>query len=447
MIDGLSATAVSLASPPDVETIRPNIIYIMVDSLRADHVSAYGYERETTPNLDAVVADQGVVFTEATVVAPWTYPSNAAMLTSRMPSDIGVDWPDNDTRIPESEMMLAEFLQEAGYYTAGFTGPFYAEGRFGFDQGFDVYMKPAGENRANDINDLAMGWLSATWTAGLSGTQPLFLYLYYYDPHSWYDPPPPYDTMYDSTYTGTLTAEVYGHGKIVVTGQYTPTQRDIEHLLALYDGEITYWDFRLGEMFDYLDSIDLLEESIILVTSDHGQMFGEHGKWLHRNSLYEEVLRVPFLLRYRDLITPGQVITTPVQTLDVTPTLLDLAGLPVPDTMQGMSLLPLAQGAVMTESRPIYSEIEKITDPEHIVYWIAPHTEMYSVKQDGWKYIHTLGLGERDELFQVEPLSIYERENQIDNEPALAEALYQELVGRFSLPTEFLYLPVVETTD
>jgi len=115
------------------------------------------------------------------------------------------------------------------------------------------------------------------------------LYLYYFDPHVWYNPPAPYDTLYDATYTGTLTADVYQDSRPVVEGNLILTPRDIEHLIALYDGSITYWDTHFGEMMAFLDSMGLLANSIVILTSDHGEMFGEHGLWAHRGSLYEEI--------------------------------------------------------------------------------------------------------------------------------------------------------------
>ena len=200
--------------------------------------------------------------------------------------------------------------------------------QFGYDQGFDVYTHTEGDNRNTAVP--SMSW--PNWLAGNENTldessKPLFLFLYYYDPHSWYDPPPPFDTLYDPSYTGFLTPEIFGHGHDVVSGKITLNERDLEYLIALYDGEIAYWDQQFGLMLDDLESRGLLENSLIVLTSDHGQMFGEHGKWVHRNSLYEEVLRVPLLFRQSGVLPQGQVFDMPVDHLDVTPTLLQLAGI------------------------------------------------------------------------------------------------------------------------
>ncbi|MCL4262553.1 MAG: sulfatase [Anaerolineae bacterium] len=425
----------------------PHIIFITVDATRADHISAYGYGRATTPNVDALLAEQGALFTQATTPSSWTFPSNAGTLTGRMPSTMGVNWTDDNARIPDSEIMLAEYLQNIGYHTAGFISAHYARGQFGFDQGFNVYQELVGNGAtttdAAEINALATNWLQTEWLPVISGTQPLFLYLYYYDPHTWYNPPPPYDTLYDATYTGTLTAEIYRDGQDVVTGVITPTARDIVHLQALYDGEITYWDNEFGTMMAYLESLSLLDNSIIILTSDHGQMFGEHGKWVHHNSVYEEVLRVPLIIRYTGVISPGTVITTPVTTIDVTPTVLDWLGIPLPGNMQGISLALLIQGEVRSGVRSIYSETDGTTDVSAPDYWIAPRHDLRAVRYDNWKYIHQVVFQGEDELYEMQTGSQYEVNNVIDDEPDTAVTFQQMLIDYFDLPTNYLFLPAI----
>ncbi len=425
---------------------NPNIIFVVVDAMRADHLSSYGYQRNTSPNVDVKVADQGVLFADVTAASSWTNPSNGATLTSHSPSSIDIDWAELEDRLPEEEMLLAEYLHNAGYRTAGFVSNWWLRARYGYDQGFDHYEHTTGEERerAYVINELAQKWLEDNLASVESSGQPLFLYLYYMDPHTLYDPPAPYDTLYDSAYTGTMTAELFGHGHAVVSGDIVPTERDIEYLLALYDGEIAYWDFQFAKMLTYLGDHGLLDDSIIIITSDHGDMFGEHGKWTHGNSLYEEVLRVPLLIRYPGTLAAGQVVDTPAHMMDITPTLLALLGIPVPDHMDGQSLLPVMQGAPLTESRPIFSEMAGETDTDGPIYWLAPHTNLYSVKQDGWKLIHAERDAQADKLYTVQPSSLYENENLTVQEPERADQLFQELRGRFGIPVEFLYLPMLE---
>lgn len=434
------ATTASAASSKAL----PHIVLIVVDALRADHVSAYGYGRTTTPNLDSLVADRGVLFQSATAPSAWTLPSNAALLTGRSPFKMGVVWSDPQSVVPAQEKMLAEHLDDAGYYTAGFVSAHYVRNRLGFGQGFDIYREQVGNTdhstRADQVNAMAMDWLGANW-ATISGTKPLFLFLYYFDPHTWYDPPPPYDTLYDPAYTGTMTTSVYRDGESVVSGAIVPTERDVQHLQALYDGEVAYWDVYLGEMLTYLETMHLLDNSIVIVTSDHGEMFGEHGQWTHRNSLYEQVLRVPLVVRATGIVSPGLVVSSPVQITDIVPTLLDWLGRPIPSNLQGMSLRQLAQGQPATGTRDILSEMDAITDPGVPGYWLAPRHESRSIRRGDWKYIHHVGQKSADELYRLQSPTYYETDNLMPTEPQIAADLFQALVDWFHIPTQFVYLP------
>jgi arylsulfatase A-like enzyme len=434
------------AAEPAAAAAMPNVIFIVVDALRADHVSSYGYERPTTPNLDALMAE-GVRFEQTITASSWTFPSNGAMLTGRMPSRLNVDWTDERSSIPEGETLLAEHLHNAGYNTAGFVNNFYLTADFGFSQGFDVYETLRESEKAEDLNTLAMEWLELHVAGGKSQVagqvQPLFLFLYYYDPHTWYDPPPPYDTLYDNAYTGLLKPDVYQHGQPVVGGEITPSPRDVEHLLALYDGEITYWDHYFGQMMNYLDGLGLLDNSIIIVTSDHGQMFGEHNKWVHRNSLYEEVLRVPMMLRYDGVIAAGHVAPEPVSTIDLTPTILDLVGLPVPEGLDGISLRYQAQGQPSDLNRAVYAEMESEPDLDSFGHWIAPPTDLRSVRQGDWKYIHRVGYEAGGELYELQSESLYEQEDVLAEQPEMVESLLERLREHFRLPEFFSFLTII----
>lgn len=421
---------------------QPNIIFVIFDALRADHVSAYGYPRLTTPTVDSRLADRGVLFSEATAISSWTKISNASMLTSMLPMEVFADWEQTNDPILNSQTLLAEYLQDAGYHTAGFIDSWFMRAQFGFAQGFDTYEIVGVDG--DSINNLAMTWLDEHGYQSGNSDDPLFLFLYYYDPHSEFVPPPPFDTMFDPDYTGPITGEVFGHGKGVVSGELVLSERDLEHIIALYDGDIAYSDHFLNIMLDDLEERGLLENSLIVFSSDHGEMFGEHDKWIHRNSLYEEVLRVPLILRYDGMLPEGTVLTTPVDHLDVTPTILDLAGIPIPPHMQGRSLVPLMTGAQSSlPQRPIYALMAGENDPDSDAYWIAPRVNLYSVKEEGFKMIHTQQSSE-DELFALEVESLYERENVADAEAERAAAMWDDLREKFSLPTEFLFLPIVD---
>ncbi len=412
----------------------PNIIVILVDTLRADHTTPYGYARPTTPNLDAWIASQGVRFEDAASTIGWTYPSNAAMATGLRPSTLGIYWESTDVVVvPEEAKTLAEYLKEDGYYTAGFVATILNENR-GFAQGYDVYECGFSEGRwdntpAAAVNERAFEWLDS-WLPGNTEQQPLFLFLYYFDPHTWYEAPAPYDTMYDSTYTGTLTADVFQHGKEVIAGEITPSERDVEHLQAMYDQGIAYWDANLGEMMTYLQEKQVLDNALIVFSSDHAEMFGEHDKWVHRTSLYEEVLRVPLLMRYTGVISPGTVITNPVQNMDLMPTVLDWAGITVPAGLDAISLRGMIEDGVVTPDRELFSEQNGVS-AEHTAAWVAPRSDIRAVRKGDWKLIHTGNDYAADELYQLLPTSPYETENLIATEPERALELRQSLAQTF----------------
>ena len=424
---------------------KPNIILIVVDTLRADHVSAYGYARETTPNLDSWLAQEGALFTNASTSIAWTYPANAGMLTGKQPANFGVvwsQWQNLQNKLPTNETLLAEYLQAEGYATAGFNSAYFVSERFGFARGFDVYEDHLGriENKtwANVINAEAQDWITNEWDSN----KPMFLFLYYFDPHAWYNPPAPYDTLYDPTYTGTLTAAVYQNGRPVHEGTIIPTARDIEHIIALYDGSISYWDAHFGEMMTFLEQNNVLDNSIVIVTSDHGEMFGEHGEWAHHNSVYEEVIRVPFLVRYDGVVAKDVVFDAPISTIDVTPTILDFLGLPVPDS-DGVSLASGLRGeTTFPQDRPIYSEADAIIDIRIPPSWHAPRHELRAVQQSGWKYIY----GFKDttqELYQLNPNSLYEDTNLYGTQPDQVDTMHTQLDEMFFIPSDYQYTPFI----
>jgi arylsulfatase A-like enzyme len=255
---------------------------------------------------------------------------------------------------------------------------------------------------------------------------------------------PPFDTLYDSTYTGGLTPEVYQHGQKVVSGEIVPSPRDVEHLLALYDGEITYWDQQLYYLLARLSAEGLLNNALVVVTSDHGQMFGEHGKWLHRNSLYEEVLRVPLFLHYPGVVPANKVIDTPVFTADLMPTILDLVGLPVPGGLDGVSLKPLLLGSGESlADRPIYAEMEGEPSPVSPGHWIAPLHDLRSVKENGWKYVFEVNHPEGNALLKIQSQSVYEGFNLIAEYPQKSVGLHAKVFDWFRMPTDFNFIPSV----
>ena len=297
--------------------VPPNIILITLDTTRADRMGFLGSKRGLTPNLDAL-ARQSVVFTHAFAQAPLTTASHATILTGTYPvfhrvNDFGMPLP---AKIPD----IAELFHEHGYKTAAFVSSIVLDPKAGlapgFDRGFEHYdagfgVRRAGKSRYEQIERRAEKTVSrATAWIRANTKGPFFLWMHLYDPHDPYEPPEPYATKYAK---------------------------------EPYDGEIAYVDHELGELFYTLRASGLMNTTVIAVLADHGESLGQHGEKTHGVFLYDETVHVPFVLKFALSTRAGKRIGTRVQLVDVAPTLLDVASLPIPEMMQGHSLLTIIQ--------------------------------------------------------------------------------------------------------
>jgi len=277
-----------------------NVILISIDSLRADHVGAYGYPKPTTPFIDSL-ARSGTVFERAYSTTSWTLPSHVAMLSGL--DNRAHQVLDDGTHIPAGVEMLAESLKRHGIYTAGFFSGPYLDPAFGFARGFDEYVNcsstpgsPTGiETHLHsyfDVTNPALLRELGKWAASGRPKQRNFLFVHMWDVHYNYEPPPEYLRIFEESYDGTMRGEVWDNHR------FAPGMdpRDLQHLLALYDGEIRYTDDTIRKIFDALRANGLLEKTAVIVTADHGDEFLEHGGKGHHSTLYEEVLRVPLIL-------------------------------------------------------------------------------------------------------------------------------------------------------
>jgi arylsulfatase A-like enzyme len=364
----LAACAASEAPPR-------NLLLIVADTLRADHVGHQGYPRDTSPRLDAL-AESGAVFLRHYSHSSRTEPSVASLLTGLHPRSHGVlnplDSYDAKGTLQASQTTLAELLAERGFTTAGFVTNPNISRRFGFAQGFATYDLIA-SMRGDELNASALRWLDAA-------DEPFFLYLHYVEPHSDYDPPVENrylfaDPLYDGPADG--SAEQI---RQVELGRWSPAPADLAHLVALYDQEIRTFDDRLGEVLDELERRGLADSTLVVVTSDHGEEFLEHGSVFHGYTLYEEQLRVPLVLR--DPRRRGGVrVETITRHVDLLPTLLDLLGVETPAGLQGASLVPLLEGAGAPHSEPaVFAEVS--VHGTRIV-------KLRSLSRGGWKLVES----------------------------------------------------------
>lgn len=341
------------------KTSYPDVFLVTIDTLRADHVHCYGYDKVATPSLDQL-AGSGIRFMEAFTPSPITNTSHTTILTGLLPSDHGVT--DFAVPLAPSHATVAELLRKQGYHTAAFIGAVILDSNSlapGLDRGFDFYdnfpQHPTSksrwgrvERRGMDVVQHAEKWLTAN-PAG-----PRFVWMHLYDPHDPYEPPPPYSEKYK------------GH---------------------LYDGEIAYADAALGQFIAYLKTHGLYDGSLMVVVGDHGEGLGEHGEDTHGIFLYDSTTHVPLILKLPRAANAGAVVKAQVRTTDILPTILDAAMVAAPDGLDGQSLRPYFSASA--SERTAFAE----TDYPLRFGW-AP---LRAVREAGFKFIEA----PRPELYDL----------------------------------------------
>jgi arylsulfatase A-like enzyme len=339
-----------------------NVILIIIDTLRQDHVSCYGYKRETTANLDAL-AREGVRFEQAISSCPWTLPSIASILTGQNPSThqagIHLDpYTMEDRRLSvmnESIVTLAEVFQQKGYSTVGFFQNPFVHPEFGLNRGFDLYDYAPGDNRnirrANIVVARAMQWLEDREKS----KKGFFMVLHLFDPHLAYDPTVEFIAPYTYGYKGKLVPPFDPKLKDIRSGKVVLSSEDKEFAIGLYDGEIAFADASLGAFFGYLKNNGLYDTSLIIATSDHGEEFWDHSGFEHGHTLHWEVLNVPLIMRFPHALNAGQVIKERVSLTDLFPSILGFLGWAVPVQTSGESFISRSD-AISVQPHIIISE-------------------------------------------------------------------------------------------
>lgn len=317
----------------------PNVVVVLLDTLRADHLGSYGDQRQLTPFLDQLAA-RGVRFERAYGTSSWTMPSVASLFTSRYPSQHGVR--TMASSLDERETTLAEVLTGRGWTAAGFSGNLLVGAPHGFAQGFDPWVVPSMDPPTAKVRGPRLREESARWLEQRPrGAAPLFLYYQLMEPHSPYEPPEPYRSRRIRPHEpGEVEAvtELMANGKI-----WNRTPEQIALLASLYDGEVAAGDEEVRLLFAELERRGVLQHAVVVITADHGEELGERGSLSHGFTLFEEQVRVPLII-----LAPGvapAVVRQPVSLVDVAPTVLDLVGVPVPPSFRGRSLVPQMRGA------------------------------------------------------------------------------------------------------
>ncbi len=337
-------SGLQLDGPVDAAPARPHVVLIDIDTLRADRLGLYGCERDTSPHLDAWAAEQAVLYADATSASSWTLPATASIVTGLAVQQHAVlEFPSKLSRATPS---VAVFLRAAGYETAAISNSGFLSPAFGFDRGFDVFDY---SREVYDVNE-DLGWEELVTTLGRRrSARPLFLFVQTYVVHAPYT----YDELFadpEAPYDGPFAGQEVSYDNVIhpyLKGELELDEADRAYALRLYDAGIARLDVLLRDLLAGLDEVFVDEPYMVVITSDHGEEFFEHGKMNHGYSLYDEVLRVPLIVRYPDGEPARHAL--PASTLDIVPTILDVAGLPVPERLSGRSLraaLPAARPRV-----------------------------------------------------------------------------------------------------
>jgi arylsulfatase A-like enzyme len=319
-----------------------NVIVIGVDTLRPDHLGCYGYQRDTSSEIDKL-ASEGVLFENVMSQSPWTLPSFATIFTSLYPTQHGAGTMKSMMRT--SFPPLAMMLLKRGYSTGAIINAPALRREFGLNRGFEMYdtNPPSVERSADQVTEDALEWIDQHRQG------PFLVFVHYFDPHLSYSPPAPYDTIFDPHYRGRLgnSFDLTEFPRARVTKFETMkvlTDADWNHIRSLYDGEIAFTDKAIGTLMQGIEEMGLRDNTLIIFLSDHGEEFFEHGGFEHGHTHYNELLRVPMIFSFPRELPANVRVSRQVRLLDVTPTVLDFLGLEAGTHLEGISLMPLLTG-------------------------------------------------------------------------------------------------------
>ncbi len=335
-----------------------NTLLIAIDTLRADHLGCYGYHRSTSPNLDGLAAD-GALFRQLLCGCVPTQPSYTSLYTGQYSITHGIVTHGGTRWLADDSPFFTHDLQRAAYTTCAVDN-LYGMKKW-FARGYEFYINPAPRVRlsqmvtCDDYNSRAIPWLKA------HADEPFFMFVHYWDPHTPYLPPERLRGLYydgdpcDPSHTSLLGIYDQPFGDWWTESWFKRLQErrltDAEYIVAMYDSEITYVDQGVGDLLNALDETGHADDTLVIVFSDHGELMYRHDIFFDHHGLYDGNLHVPLIVRWPERIPPGTVAEPLVQHSDLAPTILDAAGCPVPDRMEGQSLLRHATGQTQ---QPLY---------------------------------------------------------------------------------------------
>ncbi|MFQ5527901.1 MAG: sulfatase [Thermoanaerobaculia bacterium] len=444
----LAAVGIAVLSgcSADREPTRSNILLITIDTLRADHLSSYGYPRVTSPVLDRLAAE-GVRFDQAAVQWPKTGPSFASMFTATYPKNNGIVRKVG-IPLPEDFNLLAEVLQAEGYQTLAVVSNGAVGKAFHFDQGFDRYVESWNEAPPEPGVDTT-GAIAVTVLANglldeISSDRPFFLWVHYLDPHFPYTPPGEFrDLFQDDEHfepnremrvdSERAKRDTFGIGY----GQVLDGRNDLSFYVARYDAEIVHADAEIGEFLATARERELLENTLTIVTSDHGESLAEHEYYFdHGRYGFQTCLRVPLIFHYPGVLEPA-VDTDPAELIGLAPTLLEFAGVELDRGrwMQGTSLGRRLRGTRLVPNRPAYAFSEAGYGRRDMWQRIVRNRRYkFADSREGNAQRHMSGaLGQRYALYDLER-DPGENRNLAQEMPEMAEELLALLTRWYEMP-------------
>ena len=325
----------------------PNVILISIDTLRADHLGSYGYDRNTSPNIDSF-AKNNILFKNSFVQDSWTLPSHMSILTSLYPATHGVK---QNKSLDPTITTLSEVLKNEGYLTSGIVQDcIWLYPKYGFNQGFDRYVVKNFNPKNPELNAEFQNRFISEYLQK-NKKKKKFLFIHYFDVHSDfiklpYDSPEPYMGMFYPDYSGDFDG---GFGDVVATrylknvnlNRIKIAEDDLKYIVSLYDSGIAYMDNKIGDLFNILRAAGLYENSLIILTSDHGEEFQEHGRMLHNNLFYDETMHVPLIVKLPGQNNNHREFNSLIESIDIMPSILDFLGVEKKPYMQGESFFSL----------------------------------------------------------------------------------------------------------
>ncbi len=409
---------------------KPNVILLIIDTLRADRLGSYGYGKNTTASIDKI-AEQGVVFENAYV--PWSksLPSHASIMTSMYPQSHGA-FPNGEYLDPKLQT-LAKILKKHGYKTGAFVTNELVGNQYNFDLGFDTFIDFAEldyENTSlgmwvrmfnliklldyvsyNDIyTQLALIWLDKN----KNKNRPFFLWMQWLHPHTPYQPQKKFLERFENNYSGIADGSKQ-QIQLIIHKKLRLSKEDQEHYEALYDAEVAYSDYQVGRVIDKLKSLDLLENSLLIITSDHGENLYEHGLEYQHSGVYDSSVRIPVIFHLPGKLPKNKRIIEVIESIDILPTTLDILEIPLPVQFQGKSALSLIHG-----KKPNWNSVAHIISLERKQSSIA-------IRSGDWKIISTIKENQETyELYHI-PSDPNEVVNRIETELEIADSLKQAL--------------------